>query len=556
MKKRIFASLLAVSMLVGSLAACSNPGSQDSSGSSTSSAESSEPTVETRDINGLTLPICEDKQEISVLLVYDGNVVDNLNDIAGVQAMEEATNVHVNWTTYTQAEMPERFQQLLATGEYFDIMFPGGVESYPGGYEQGIEDGVLIDMDSHIQEYMPNYLSLLNSNEEAMKQAKSTDGKLHAVRVIKGTDEIVQGPGAIMGPAYRADILEEMDEDVPETVEELHQLLIKCRDRGMSAPMTLQNDGGTTLSLAWGINTDWSTHYWQYDTETQTVVYPPFAENWDDYLDTMRDWYAEGLIDKNFTVGSPLLSGDYSNFENDQSLFIDTWFSTVMGSELYTQGFISNEKVDVKPIAGIVRNKGDKIVKCSWDALLGQTVFVTTQAEDRIDIISKWLDYWYTPEAIKYKYYGIEGESYTIGNGGSIEFTDQILNNPDGLSISDALSRFALRSYFGYQSSTGENSVPIAAAKNGSVPMIEAVEVWASPEVTIHMPEATLNAEESEYVNKYMTDITTLMQERMVKYIMGTDTESHDAFREKLKSHNIEECTKRYQDAVDRYNAK
>lgn len=256
MKKRIFASLLAVSMLVGSLAACSNPGSQDSSGSSTSSAESSEPTVETRDINGLTLPICEDKQEISVLLVYDGNVVDNLNDIAGVQAMEEATNVHVNWTTYTQAEMPERFQQLLATGEYFDIMFPGGVESYPGGYEQGIEDGVLIDMDSHIQEYMPNYLSLLNSNEEAMKQAKSTDGKLHAVRVIKGTDEIVQGPGAIMGPAYRADILEEMDEDVPETVEELHQLLIKCRDRGMSAPMTLQNDGGTTLSLAWGINTD------------------------------------------------------------------------------------------------------------------------------------------------------------------------------------------------------------------------------------------------------------------------------------------------------------
>ena len=58
------------------------------------------------------------------------------------------------------------------------------------------------------------------------------------------------------------------------------------------------------------------------------------------------------------------------------------------------------------------------------------------------------------------------------------------------------------------------------------------------------------------FVNKYMTDITTLMQERMVKYIMGTDTESHDAFREKLKSYNIEECTKRYQDAVDRYNAK
>ncbi len=556
MKKQIMAGLLTVSVLTGTLTACGGSSSNNTSATSAPAGETSEAAAETREINGLTLPVSDEKQEISVLIVYDGNVVDDLNEIAGIKAIEEATNVHVNWTTYTQAEMPERFQQLLATGEYFDVMFPGGVESYSGGYEQGIEDGVLIDMDPYIREYMPNYMSLIESNEEAMKQATYDDGKLHSVKVIKGTDEHVEGPGAIMGPSYRADILEEMGEDVPETVEDLHQLLIKARDRGMTAPMTLESDGGTSLSLAWGINTDWSTNYWQYDIETKKVVYPPFATNWDDYLDTMRDWYAEGLIDKNFTVGSPLLSGDYSNFENDQTLFIDYWFSHVMGNELYSQGYISNEKVDVKPLAGIVLNKGDEITKCTWDACIGQDIFVTTQAEDKIEVISKWLDYWYTPEALRYKYYGIEGESYTVGSDGSIEFTDQILHSPDGLSISDELSKYALRSYFGYQSSTGENSVPIAAAGGDAVPMIESVKIWASPEVTIHLPQVTLSAEDTEYTSRYMTDIQTLLQERMVKYIMGTDTESHDAFREKLKSFNIEECTKRYQAAVDRYNAK
>lgn len=213
-----------------------------------------------------------------MLLVYDSPIVEDMNDIAGVKAMEEATNVHVNWTTYTQTEILEKFQQFLATGEYFDIMFPAGTNTYPGGYEQGIEDGVLVDMDEYIKQYMPNYMALLNSNEDAKKQATYDDGKIHAVRVITGDKDGVGPSDAMMGPTYRADLLEKMGEDVPETIEELHDLLVKCKENGMGAPMTLESDGGTTLSWAWGVNTDWSSNYWQYDKETATVMLAPFAE--------------------------------------------------------------------------------------------------------------------------------------------------------------------------------------------------------------------------------------------------------------------------------------
>ena len=177
-------------------------------------------------------------------------------------------------------------------------------------------------------------------------------------------------------------------------------------------------------------------------------------------------------------------------------------------------------------------------------------------AEDKIDVVSKWLDYQYTEEGIDYRYYGIEGESYTIDQNGNKTFTDAILNNPDGLSISDSLAPFAMRTYCGFQSQTAENAVSIAAAGDGAVSQIESVEIWASPKITVHMPEVVLNTEESELVNTYMTDILTLLQERMAKYILGTDTTSHEEFREKLKEYHIEEVTQCYQDACDRFNAR
>lgn len=561
MKKRLIALILAAAMLVCCLSACggNNESSSPSSGTSSEeqSSEVSAPEDDgTRDINGLKLPITPEKTEISVLMVYESNVIEDPNDIAGVKAMEEATNVHVNWTVYSQTEMLEKFSQMMATGEFFDVMFPGGTNSYSGGYQQGIEDGVLIDMDPYIKEYMPNYMALLESNAEAKKQAAYDDGLMHSVRVLRGSDENLKIPGAFLGPAIRADLLEKMGEDVPETVDQLHELLIKCRDAGMSAPMTLQGDGGTSLSLAWGVNTDWSTNFWQYDEETQKVCYAPFAENWDVYLDTMRDWYAEGLIDKNFTIGAPVISGDYSNYENDQCMFIDTWFNFLMGDEVYKQGLVSNDKVNIAPLTGIVLKSGDPITWCGNQSLVSQEIYVTTEAADKIDVVSKWIDYHYTTEGMRYKYYGIEGESYTLDSSGEVTYTDAILNDPEGLTISEALGKYAMGTYFGYQSETAENSVAIASAGGGSVSMIEASEVWGSADISVHVPPVTLSQEENEYINTYITDIQTMLQERMTKYILGTDTTSHEEFREKLKASHIEECTAKMQAAVDRYNAR
>lgn len=559
--KKLLVMLLALTMVLSLLSACgkkdsgsdAKPAAEEGEKSAEESEEAAEP--EQENINGLVLPITEEKTELSVLTVYESALITDPNEIKGNAAMEERTNVHINWQVCGQTEMLERFQVVLSTGEYPDILIPAGTNVYPGGYEQGIADGVLVDMDP-LTEYMPNYMLLVNSDPEVRKMAAYDDGKFHGIKTIQGTDTEIKGPGAVFGPTYRSDLLEKMGEELPTTIEGWHQLLIKCRDAGMTAPMTLESDGGTALSLAWGVNTDWSTNYWQYDYSTGTVTYSPLVPAFEDWLKTMRDWYAEDLIDKNFTAGAAIITGDYSNIENDQTMLFDIWFGFQNGTFLHDAGFVSNENVYMQGFPGVSLEEGGEVIKCVGDSPVGQELFVTTAVKDPV-IAAKWLDYCFTQESADFRYYGIEGESYTIENGEKT-YTDAILHPEGDLTPSDQLGYYAMRTYgIGYSNQQAGDRLSIATSPNGRSAQIESIDLWASPEKSIHLPAGVaLNAEESELCNQYMTDIQTLVQEYMVKFIIGEDTTPYSEFVEKLKSYHVDECVACWQAAADRYNAR
>ena len=78
----------------------------------------------------LTLPLTEEKKELTVWMVYNGTEVSDLNEIKSVQKMEELTNVHINWIAVGQQELTEKFGLVLGSGDYPDIM---AYYSYPGG---------------------------------------------------------------------------------------------------------------------------------------------------------------------------------------------------------------------------------------------------------------------------------------------------------------------------------------------------------------------------------------------------------------------------------------
>ena len=557
--KKYLAMLLALALVLGMLAGCGAPapGTPDNTPAAEQEAENEEPAGEEtakENINGLELPLTDEKKTLTVLTVWESPLLTDPNEIKGIQAMEERTGVHIDWQTCGQTEMLERFHMVFSTGEYPDIIIQGGTETYSGGYEQGIEDGVLVDMDE-LLEYMPNYSALIHSNPKIEKEAAYDDGKFHGIKTIQGTDTEVRGEGPAYGITYRKDILDEMGEELPTTIDGWHDLLVKCRDAGMSAPMTLESDGGTAMSLAWGVNTDWSNNYWQYDYDTKKVGYGPMMPGFEDWLNTMRDWYAEDLIDKNFTAGNPVITGDYSNIENNETMLYDIWFGFMSGSFLTDSGSISNS-VYFQGFPGVVLNEGDEYTKCVGDGTVGQEIYVTTACEDPI-LAAKWLDYLFTKESVNFRYYGIEGESYTVEDG-VITYTDKILHPEGDLTPSDELSYYAMRAYGnGFTNFEAGNKLQIATSPNGKSSQIECIELWASPTKNLGMPGGVqLNTEENETIALYMTDIKTLVQEYMVKYIIGDDTTPYEEFAQKLKDYHIEDCIACYQAAADRYNAK
>ena len=73
----------------------------------------------------------------------------------------------------------------------------------------------LDDMDTLIRNYMPNYMALLESSDEARREATADSGKMVICKNIVGTDTTAQSEGTYMGLAYRADILEKLGLDVP-----------------------------------------------------------------------------------------------------------------------------------------------------------------------------------------------------------------------------------------------------------------------------------------------------------------------------------------------------
>ena len=124
----------------------------------------------------LTLPLSEEKAEVSVWTLWNNQYVENPNDLDSVKKMEDLTNVHINWSLVTIQEASEKFGLMLASGAIPDIVYCFGMVSYPGGNDKAVEDGIFLDATDLVENYMPNYRSLREQSADLLKDTMSDSG--------------------------------------------------------------------------------------------------------------------------------------------------------------------------------------------------------------------------------------------------------------------------------------------------------------------------------------------------------------------------------------------
>ena len=562
MKKRLLAALLALSMVAAFAVSCGDDeGSSSGSTSGSSTASMVDDSVEP--LTEITLPIVEETMSFSEWRPWSNNFMDNYGEVKGIQKIEELTNIHIDYTCVPTTSAKEKFGLLLASGEYPDMIEgDGGNVVYPGGLDAGINDGILRDMTEMVRVYMPNYRKVMEENEDVKQVAITDEGKNGAIYMIRAILDyptksvIVENEPAWCGMGIRQDWLDELNMEVPTTIDELYEVLVAFKEN-YGAWMHLYQDGtiGSDYILsAFGVTQD----FYMIDRGDQ-VGFGPSTDAYKEYLKLMRDWYAEGLIDPDFaSTNSTAILTDNEYYANDKC-GVGMVYQGTCGSYHYKNGYTENEDIWLQPMVAPVLNEGDTVGTTFQSETACNPQMITTNVSDEdLPILAQWLDWHYTYDYLVIQSYGVEGESFTITeddpDGYYYYYTDIIRNPADSqMTSGDVVFTYALFNNVGFMN--WQSRFELNASMGQTWPPI-AYETWANQTDDLMVPlNASFTPEESqEYQNLYV-DIESYVAENTVQFIMGTkDIDAEwDSFVSGLESMNVARCIELKQISVDRY---
>lgn len=472
-------------------------------------------------------------------------VLSSFADSELYKKMEEITGVKMTFIHPPAGQGREQFNLMIASRDLPDLIEYAWGTSYPGGAEKAINDGMIIKLNDLIDQSAPNYKSLIESDPTIEKQVLTDDGSLYSFPAI-GVDSIKVNSG----PLIRKDLLDKLSIPTPETIDEWEIALSRMKNElGVQAPLT----GGTnafsdysTFSGAFGVGV-------KFYLDNGVVRYGPLEPGFREYIETMHEWYQKGLIDPDF------LANDRKTIEN---MVVTGKSAAVYGAIGSGLGVYMNPAVEKEPGFNMVaaqfpvKDKGDvpRFAVRQWEVRSAGMLAITT-VNQHPDIAVKWADYFYSKEGNLLKNFGIEGLTYTM-EADYPKYTDLILKNPDGLSISQAISKYTRAS----TPSPGlidkryhEQYYDIEQQK-------EAMKLWdivADEALATTIPPVTPTNEETERLSVITSSVNSYVDEMLIKFILGTEPMGkYDEFLSRIKSMEIDAAIKINQDALARYIAR
>lgn len=541
--KKVVSLIVALFLMAGLLAGCSNEEQPTDTTQPTASPSASESTPPSEAPNEYVyrMPIVDSPVTITKWCLFESTQLTSPNEIKSNIEMEKRTNVHIDYKLASVADMATSFNLIITSGDYPDIMFGG---DYTGGYDKAIEDGVFQDLTDVIDMWMPNVKGLMESDDDVRKMFYTDSGRIPTIMQI--TYGNPQAP--FLGPVIRTDLMDQVGvSKIPETYDELHSALSLFKNQlEIPIPLSMNYTGynGFLHTFTAGYNIAPGFY-----NENGVVKFGFIEDGFLDYLTMMRDWYAEGLIDAEFYTKPDFVvnMGDLSGgkigvAENAFYTLIDI-YAMMSGNPDYRLAGMPLPKQNVGDTLHF-RMVGAK-------ASPGTAVTSAVDTEEKLEIVARWLDYGYTEEGYLLNSYGIEGESYNLVNDKPV-LTDIILKDPEGKQPGDVLGLYtgALFTSSWYDPAREKQIVSQNAWDAAAVWNDSSLGDWVMPTITMTTEEGT------DYSSIY-NDIDTYITETVPNFIIGTKSlDEYSQFVEKIKSMNIDYCIEIQQDALYRYLAR
>ena len=530
--------------------------SADVSAEENSVAESAaEAAVEPEGLQVVELPIEEEAVHYSCWMPVAPyvstmmNLEDFSEQVAMVKMINEATNVYIDFNAVAGGFVEqESFNLMIAGGDYTDII---GVMNYYGsssgasagsaGHEKAIEDGIIIDLYDDLKEYAPNYWNILTSDDNAYMTMRTQSGYMGCIaQLLKkaGTEN--------QGMIVRKDWLEASGVGSLDTMDQYEQYLTYCKD----------NYGAYAYLQYEGLDTDWGSAFnitpGAFNVVDGKVVHSFTTDAFKDYLTKMNDWYKKGLFNDDFYNDTDITTFR-TDMANDLCSFVDG------SAEGMSNIFDMNPENAAMELKATAYPKADGVdeIHVGFESKLiknSDTWAISTACDDPIPLL-KLVNWLYSEEGQQMYNWGEEGVAFEYDENGQPQWTDLVVNNPDGLN-------FMFASYL-YATGVGSVYFPgVYDMEKGfysyNDDQLEAVDTLASlTDGANNMPAYVSldNAEQDRY-NSVATDLDTYAKGMILKFILGDEPMSnYQAFLDTCMDMGLQQMTDIYQGAYDRGQA-
>ena len=419
--------------------------------------------------------------------------------------------------------------------------------NYPGGPEKAIQDGNIIALNDVFEQYCPNLMKYLEENPDIDRMIKTDDGHYYVFPFIRGDDKLCHTIGLML----RQDWLEDLNLEVPTTIDEWHTVLTAFKEeKGATAPFSWEYTMGALtqenpFAYAYGTKQDF------YLGADGKVHFGAVEEGYKQYLTTFHQWYEEGLLDQDLAtlaldqVSAKMTSGQAGASIGWAGSRMGTWISAAQKTDpdyMLVGAPVPTLEKGVKPEMGQIDNRYPN----------QGCVAITTSCKN-VELAARLLDYAYGEEGHMLFNFGIEGESYTMVDGYPT-YTDAIFNNPEGWSVAQSLSAYVRGNYNGpfvqdlryleqYYTLENQKETPI---------------VWGdSNGAKYKVPPITPTAEESKEFSTIMNEINTYRDEMTLKFIFGTESiDQFDQYVKTIENMGIDRALEIQNNALGRYNTR
>lgn len=543
MKGTQWTSVLLTAVVTGGmLAGCSDGGS--GSGGTADGKDKDTKTAEAS-VSATGFPIVKDPVSMTFMAAKAPTTANNWNETMLWQEYAKMTNMQINFQLTPFDAFTEKRNLALASGDYPDAIFlarmtTSDLVKYGG-------QGTLIKLNDLIDKYAPNLKKILEQYPDIKKGITMPDGNIYSFPNLLAPEFTSVRMGKLW---IRKDWLEALNMPEPKTTEEFYNYLkaVKTTDLNKNGKADEIPLGGTKLvdivaqfKGYFGVMNRGANHpYVDLDPAGNKLRFIPTDDRYKEMLQYLNKLYSEGLIDKDILPN-----------EKDQNKFFAKGAEGVYGALKISSPFTLMKQTNYIGLQTLQGPRGDKVYSEFRPAVSGPGAFVITDKNKNPEATVRWMDYFYSEEGNKMFFMGFKDKSYVEKPDGSVEYTDEILKNPQGLTFEQALVKYVTWPGGGYPGIVRQKYFKGAESLPESLDAAKKIEADLPKEV---WPSFSYTDAENERMIALSTDIQAYVDEMTAKFITGgTPFSDWDKFVATIKKMGIDDYMKLYQAAYERY---